>query len=181
MHQKKNNTRIFQNSERIDVPAYFAYKQRATCRMLRGSGMRCGCQIIGVIFFKLPMITPQTRYSFFFFWVSHNRVQRLSPPSVCYHPRRQQGQWGGTVKRHKAWWLSSSKVQSDSTEAHLCLTPTVCLYLWLWVREGQYTKISRFVFYKHRGGGGERTLRQHQSKGQKNRKEVTWAIHTCRK
>lgn len=41
----------------------------------------------------------------------------------------------------------------------------------------------KIVFNKHWGGGRvgtAMTLRQYWSQGQKNRKEVTWAIHTCR-
>lgn len=90
----------------------------------------------------------------FFFWVSHNRRPVPIPPPVCCHPRRQKGQWGGTVKRHKARWLSSSKVQSDSAEAHLCLSPTV-FYLWLWVREGQYTEILRLCLISTGVGVGK--------------------------
>lgn len=91
----------------------------------------------------------------FLFWVSHNRRPEPPPPTVCCHPRRQKGQWGGTVKRHNAPWLSSFKVQSDSVEAHLCLSPTVRLYLWLWVREGQYTQILRLCLISTGAGVGK--------------------------
>lgn len=115
--------------------------------------MYCGWQIIGVIFFKQPGFTPQTRYSFFELAITEG--QRARPPPVCCHPHRQKGQWGGTVKRHKARWVSSSKVQSDSGEAHLCLSPTVCLYLWLWVRAGQYTEILRLCLISTGAGVGK--------------------------
>lgn len=115
--------------------------------------MYCGWQIIGVIFFKQPGFTPQTRYSFFELAITEG--QRARPPPVCCHAHRQKGQWGVTVKRHKARWVSSSKVQSDSGEAHLCLSPTVCLYLWLWVRAGQYTEILRLCLISTGAGVGK--------------------------
>lgn len=98
------------------------------------------------------MFIPQTRCSLFELAITED--QRPSPPLVCRHPHRQKGQFGGTFKRRKAQWWSSSKVQSDSAEAHLCLSPTVCLYLWLWLRAGQYTEIFRLSLIRTGTGWG---------------------------
>lgn len=113
--------------------------------------MYCSWQVIVVIFLEAANVYTPNKV--FFIWVSHNRRPAPIPPLVCRHPHRQKGQWGGTFKRRKAQWWSSSKVQSDSAEAHLCLSPTVCLYLWLWLRAGQYTEIFRLSLIRTGKGG----------------------------
>lgn len=152
--------------------------------MVRQNTMHYGREILVLVFIQQPVFRPQTGCSLFD--IAITEVQRPTPPlsAVLY---RQKGQSRSTVKRSRAWWLSSSKVQSDSAEAHLSHSVSEPLSVFIcgcgWKRGAAHWDV-KIVFNKHYGGGGlgggYTDPEAHWSQGQNNRKEVTWLIQTHR-
>lgn len=122
--------------------------------MVKQNMMDYGWEILVLVFIQQPMFRPQTGCSLFD--IAITEVQRPTPHllAVLY---RQKGQSRSAVKRSGAWWLSSSKVQSDSAEAHLSHSVSEPLSFFIcgcgWKRGAAHWDV-KIVFNKHYGGGG---------------------------